>query len=84
MKKININGYLEDIIERSDYPLERCRDILAKEVTAILGYGPQGSGQSLNMRDQGFNVILGLRKGSSWEKALPGDKFSFTVCQACI
>ena len=70
MKKININGYLEDIIERSDYPLERCRDILAKEVTAILGYGPQGSGQSLNMRDQGFNVILGLRKGSSWEKAL--------------
>jgi len=70
MKKININGYLEDIIERSDYPLERCRDILAKEVTAILGYGPQGSGQSLNMRDQGFNVILGLRKGSSWKKAL--------------
>jgi len=70
MKKININGFLENIIERSDYPLEKCKKILNKEVTAILGYGPQGSGQSLNMRDQGFNVILGLRKGRSWEKAL--------------
>lgn len=47
MKKININGYLEDIIERSDYPLERCRDILAKEVTAILGYGPQEVAKAL-------------------------------------
>ena len=35
-----------------------------------LGYGPQGYGQGLNMRDQGFDVILGLRKGISWEKAL--------------
>ena len=70
MKEININGCLENITERSDYPLEKCKEILNKEVTAILGYGPQGSGQSMNMRDQGFNVILGLRKGRSWEKAL--------------
>jgi ketol-acid reductoisomerase len=70
MKEININGCLENITERSDYPLGKCKEILNKEVTAILGYGPQGRGQSLNMRDQGFNVILGLRKGRSWEKAL--------------
>ncbi|MBF0349409.1 MAG: ketol-acid reductoisomerase [SAR324 cluster bacterium] len=70
MKNINIAGHTETIIERADYPIEKCKKILDKEVTAILGYGPQGRGQSLNMRDQGFNVILGLRPGSSWDKAV--------------
>ena len=70
MKNLNINGYKETIIERSDYPLDKCKSILKRETTAILGYGPQGYGQGLNMRDQGFNVILGLRKGTSWNKAL--------------
>ena len=70
MKELNINGYKETIIERSDYPIEKCKKILKNEITAILGYGPQGRGQGLNMRDQGFEVILGLRKGPSWEKAI--------------
>ena len=70
MKKLNINGFREVIIERTDFPLDKCKTILNKEVTAIIGYGPQGFGQGLNMRDQGFNVILGLRKGASWDKAL--------------
>ena len=70
MKKLNINSFEEVIIERSDYSLEKCKSILKEEVTAIIGYGPQGYGQGLNMRDQGFNVILGLRKGTSWDKAL--------------
>jgi len=70
MKEININGFRETIIERSDYPPERCKDILDHEKTAILGYGPQGRGQGLNMRDQGFNVVLGVRPGRSWDKAL--------------
>ena len=70
MKELNINGYTETIIERSDYPQEKCKAILDNEVTAILGYGPQGFGQGMNMRDKGFNVILGLRRGPSWEKAL--------------
>ncbi|MDH4122086.1 MAG: ketol-acid reductoisomerase [Deltaproteobacteria bacterium] len=70
MKTIDIKGFKENIIERADYPLDKCKTILGKEVTAILGYGPQGRGQGLNMRDQGFNVILGLRKGRSWDNAL--------------
>ena len=70
MKELDINGFKELIIERSDYPIEKCKQILNNDVTAILGYGPQGRGQGLNMRDQGFNVILGLRKGISWEKAV--------------
>ena len=70
MKEIENNGIKETIIERSDFPIEECKNILKDEVTAILGYGPQGRGQGLNMRDQGFNVILGLRKGRSWDKAV--------------
>lgn len=70
MKTIEIKGYKETIIERSDYPKEKCQDILSKEKTAILGYGPQGRGQGLNMRDQGFDVTIGLRKGRSWDRAL--------------
>ena len=70
MKELDINGFKESIIERSDYPIEQCKKILKDEVTAILGYGPQGRGQSLNMRDQGFDVIIGLRKGNSWNKAM--------------
>ncbi len=70
MKELNINGYKELIVERSDYPIEQCKEILSNKTTAILGYGPQGRGQGLNMRDQGFNVIIGLRRGPSWRKAL--------------
>ena len=70
MKELNINGYKEQIIERSDYPIKKCKEILNNKITAVLGYGPQGRGQSLNMRDQGFNVIVGLRRGSSWNKAI--------------
>ena len=70
MKTINIGGVEETIIERSDFPIEKCHEILKDEVTAILGYGPQGRGQGLNMRDQGFKVILGIRKGRSWDKAV--------------
>ncbi len=70
MKTIDIKGNKETIIERSDYPLEKCKEILGNEVTAILGYGPQGRGQGLNMRDGGFDVLIGLRKGRSWDKAL--------------
>ena len=70
MKTIEINGVSEQIVERSDYPPERIREILGAEVTAILGYGPQGRGQSLNLRDQGINVLVGVREGRSREKAL--------------
>lgn len=70
MKTIDIKGYKEVIVERSDYPPEKCHQILDQEVTAILGYGPQGRGQGLNMRDGGYNVIIGLRKGRSWDLAL--------------
>ncbi|MBI2338957.1 MAG: ketol-acid reductoisomerase [Deltaproteobacteria bacterium] len=70
MKTINIGGIAEEIIERGDYPPDKLKKILKEEVIAILGYGPQGRGQGLNLRDQNFNVIIGLRKGASWDKAV--------------
>src|SRR5258708_22001442 len=70
MKTIEINGVREEIIERSDFPIEKLRAILGNEVTAILGYGPQGRGQSLNLRDQGFNVLVGVRPGPSRDRAI--------------
>ena len=38
---------------------------------AMMGYGSQGRGQSLNLRDSGVNVVVGLRKdGKSWQQAV--------------
>jgi len=36
---------------------------------AILGYGSQGRAHALNLRDSGFDVVVGVRKGDSWTKA---------------
>ena len=65
-----IGGVREKIIERSDYPLYKCMQILKKDPISIIGYGPQGRGQALNLRDNGFNVTIGMRKGKSWNQAL--------------
>ena len=44
--------------------------ILADEKIAILGYGSQGRAHALNLKDSGFNVVVGLRKsGASWPQA---------------
>src|SRR5688572_14068988 len=71
MRNIKIGNFAETVVERSDYPPERIQAILGKETVAVLGYGVQGRGQSLNMKDNGVNVIIGLRdKGRSWDLAL--------------
>ena len=70
MRKIKIGDVTETVVERSDYPPERIRSILGKETVAVLGYGVQGRGQSLNMKDNGVNVIVGMREeGKGWELA---------------
>jgi ketol-acid reductoisomerase len=70
MKEIRIGNTVERCVERSDYPPERIKQILGGETIAVLGYGVQGKGQSLNMRDNGLNVIVGLRENSKgWQQA---------------
>ncbi len=63
MKELKIGNVTETAVERSDYPPEKVRCILKDETVAVLGYGVQGRGQSLNMRDNGVRVIVGQRKG---------------------
>ena len=71
MAKINFGGTVEEVITRNEFPLEKAKRELKKEIIAVIGYGIQGPGQSLNLKDNGFNVIVGQRKNSnSWEKAV--------------
>lgn len=63
MKELNLGGVRETAIERSDFPPEKLKSILSAETVAVIGYGVQGRGQSLNMRENGVKVIVGQRKG---------------------
>ena len=71
MAKINFAGTVEEVVTRDEFPLSKAKEVLKNEVIGVIGYGVQGPGQSLNLKDNGFNVIVGQRKNSkSWEKAL--------------
>lgn len=70
MATINFGGVEEQVVTREEFPLEKAREVLANDVIAVIGYGVQGPGQSLNMRDNGFNVIVGQRKGKTYDKAV--------------
>jgi len=63
MKEIRIGDTVEQCVERADYPPEKIKAVLGGETVAVLGYGVQGRGQSLNMRDNGVKVIVGQRTG---------------------
>ncbi len=85
---MNFGGIVEQVVTRAEFPLEKAKEVLANETIAVLGYGVQGPGQSLNLRDNGFNVIVGQRKGGkSWDKAVsdgwvPGETL-FEIEEAC-
>src|SRR5438270_12537591 len=70
MREIRIGNTVEMAVERSDFPPDKLKAILGKETVAVLGYGVQGRGQSLNMRDNGVRVVVGLRENSpAWKTA---------------
>jgi len=71
MAQINFGGVMEEVVTREEFPMSKALDILKDETIAIIGYGVQGPAQALNMRDNGFNVIVGQRKGTkTWNKAV--------------
>jgi ketol-acid reductoisomerase len=76
MAKINFGGEVENVVLREEFPVEKAREVLKDEVIAIIGYGVQGPAQALNMRDQGFRVIVGQAPEfkQDWDKAV-GDGF---------
>ncbi|MCZ6521132.1 MAG: ketol-acid reductoisomerase [Bacteroidetes bacterium] len=88
MAKINFGGVEEYVLTRDEFPLEKALDTLKDETIAIIGYGIQGPGQSLNLKDNGFNVIVGQRKPSkSWDKAVDDGwvegETLFSIEEAC-
>ncbi|MCQ2112591.1 MAG: ketol-acid reductoisomerase [Bacteroidaceae bacterium] len=70
MAKLNFGGVIEEVMTREEFPLEKAREVLKNETIAVIGYGVQGPGQSCNLRDNGFNVIVGQRQGKTFEKAI--------------
>jgi ketol-acid reductoisomerase len=71
MALMDFGGVKEEVVTRQEFPLSKAKEILKDEVIAIIGYGPQGHGQSLNLRDNGMSVVIGQRKGGKgWNDAL--------------
>ncbi len=70
MAKMNFGGVIEEVMTREEFPLEKAREVLKDETIAVIGYGVQGPGQACNLRDNGFNVIVGQRQGKTFEKAI--------------
>ncbi len=70
MAKMNFGGVTENVVTREEFSLAKAREELKNETIAVLGYGVQGPGQSLNLRDNGFNVIVGQRPGKTYDKAV--------------
>jgi ketol-acid reductoisomerase len=88
MAKMNFGGVVENVITREEFPLKKAQETMKNETIAVIGYGVQGPGQSKNLRDNGFSVIVGQRKGgATWDKAVadgwvPGETL-FEIEEAC-
>jgi len=87
MARINFGGVEENVVTREEFTLQKAKEVLAEETIAIIGYGVQGPGQALNLKDNGFKVIVGQRSPSkSYDKAVadgfvPGETL-FTIKEA--
>lgn len=88
MATIDFGGVEEQVVTRDEFPLEKAQQVMENETIAVIGYGVQGPAQALNLRDNGFNVVIGQREGGkSWEKAkedgwVPGESL-FSIEEAC-
>ncbi len=88
MAVLNFGGVDENVVTRDEFPLSKAQEVLKDETVAVIGYGVQGPGQSLNLKDNGINVIVGQRKNSpSWDKAVKDGwvegKDLFGIEEAC-
>jgi ketol-acid reductoisomerase len=71
MAIIDFGGVKEEVVMRSEFSMPKARKVLKDETIAVIGYGVQGPGQSLNMKDNGFNVIIGQSRQfpEDWKRA---------------
>ena len=70
MAEMNFGGVTETVVTSKEFSLEKAHEVLKGETIAVLGYGIQGPGQACNLRDNGFNVIVGQREGKTYDKAV--------------
>lgn len=71
MSKIKFSNVDETVVTTNELSLSKAKEVLSKEVIAVLGYGVQGPAQAQNLRDNGFHVIVGQRENTlSWNKAV--------------
>jgi len=72
MALIDFGGVKEEVVMREEFPMSKARRVLKGETIAVIGYGVQGPAQGLNMRDNGFNVIVGQSKAfqNDWNRAV--------------
>ena len=72
MATIDFGGVKEEVITREEFPMEKALEMLKDETIAVIGYGVQGPAQALNMKDNGFKVIVGqaMRFENDWERAV--------------
>lgn len=82
MAQLNFGGVIENVMTREEFPLEKAREILKDETIAVIGYGVQGPGQACNLRDNGFNVIVGQRQVRLTRRQWQTDGFRVKLCSA--
>ncbi|MBU4199604.1 MAG: ketol-acid reductoisomerase [Verrucomicrobia bacterium] len=71
MAIIDFGGSKENIVTRKEFSMDKARKILRNETIAVIGYGVQGPAQALNLKDNGFRVIIGQSKAfkRDWNRA---------------
>ncbi|HUH66906.1 MAG TPA: ketol-acid reductoisomerase [Syntrophales bacterium] len=69
MPKINIGGIMEEVVTSEEFTLQKAQKVLKDETVAVIGYGVQGRGQALNMRDNGIRCVVG-EGAYNWQKAI--------------
>ncbi|MCP8615753.1 ketol-acid reductoisomerase [Salirhabdus salicampi] len=56
--------------------------VLKNKKVAVIGYGSQGHAHAQNLKESGFDVVVGLRQGKSWDKAVEDGLDVKTVAEA--
>lgn len=72
MATIDFGGVKEEVITREQFPVSKAKEVLKDETIAVIGYGVQGPAQALNMKENGFEVIIGQSKEfkADWDRAV--------------
>jgi ketol-acid reductoisomerase len=72
MAVIDFGGVEEQVITRDEFPISKALEVLKDETISVIGYGVQGPAQALNMKENGFHVIIGQASQfkADWDRAV--------------